>query len=1015
MRQYLKLPASVVVFASLMSACQQSEPYARAFQMTDRSQGVGGPKAIARSGDFILENDRIKIGVLGARASLGPHTSGGSIVDADLNRADPRYTSGHGRDQLAEIFSTVNLNVTSADELTAPDDETPGEVVILADGSDGGAAVVCVEGPELSFITLLDLLWGLPDVGPDDDYRIKTHYILEPGSPALLVRSWAVFSDEEGCSAEVSDEPLPGQDESLPIIDWGLLGGVAMGDFYLQGGDVDVFAPGIGFDETGYLYEESLTGRNTFFDPIPTDFLAGVAEGVSYGLMPDTGKMFVPMFTSSQTVGIGAGISPEDLAASDVSAFSYDRWFAIGHGDVGSVVDSLLEARGDAFGRVQGYVVEEGTGVALSDVHVFVREPGAELPWSEWTTDVGDDPDPDGSFGGMLPPGEWEIFTYAKGRPMGEVATITVTEGATLDLVLGSPQPGSVRFEVTDQTGRSVPAKVTFFTADGAEVRNPDLGDSFIAGSPAEVVFAPYGHGQIVLPDGTYTAVASRGIEYELDISDTFHVDAGRAVDLELVVQQSIDTTGWITADFHVHAQASHDSGVSQAERIGTMTSEGVEYFAGTDHDSISYYAPVVEAMGLEEWVQTSVGVETTTIEVGHFLGWPLMWDESKDNGGALDWTGLNPEEMVTGVKQLGVPGGIEPIVFVGHPRDGILGYFDQFGFNPYQGEVGEPVVDTMLGGFLANPNELLVDDNFYTGVEALEILNGKRMEIIRTPTQAEMDAYAADGDTSIIYDWASRTLEEQAAIEDGTMTLGYGHEGTLDDWFSMLNLGYRYTLLGNSDTHGKTGTESGCPRNYVVSDTDEPGMISEAAIAQAVREGRVVASYGPFIRFYVDNELNGPGSEIVRSGEIPLTIEIESVSWIDVDRVELYENGTLIEEWSIEVPNVNILNFAETVSVSPEVDSHYVVVALGPGDLGPVFTTVEIPPVQLEDIVGDALAGVPAVSALLGDPIPIPRAFPVLPYAVTNPIFVDLDGDGWDAPGLPDWLVEPTEPEGGE
>ena len=28
---------------------------------------------------------------------------------------------------------------------------------------------------------------------------------------------------------------------------------------------------------------------------------------------------------------------------------------------------------------------------------------------------------------------------------------------------------------------------------------------------------------------------------------------------------------------------------------------------------------------------------------------------------------------------------------------------------------------------------------------------------------------------------------------------------------------------------------------------------------------------------------------------------------------------------------------------------------------------------------------------------------------------FVDLDGDGWDAPGLPEWLVEPTEPEGDE
>ena len=125
LRTLLPLAASL----GLLS-CAPEGPFARAFQMSTLSDGVGGPKALAQPGDFILENDRIRVAILGARNSMGPHTSGASLIDADLQRLDPRFSQGRGLDQLAELFPTVNLNVTQADQ---PNDEV-GAVEVVADG-----------------------------------------------------------------------------------------------------------------------------------------------------------------------------------------------------------------------------------------------------------------------------------------------------------------------------------------------------------------------------------------------------------------------------------------------------------------------------------------------------------------------------------------------------------------------------------------------------------------------------------------------------------------------------------------------------------------------------------------------------------------------------------------------------------------------------------------------------------------------------------------------------------------
>ncbi len=991
--------------ALALSACApETEPWARAAEISDLSETIGGPKAMAQPGDYILENDRVRVAILGLRPSLGPHTTGGSIADADLQRNDPTYAGGNGLDQLAELFPTVNLNVQTAHGDGAT-------ITILSDGADGGPAMICTEGPEQSFLNLLDILWVVL-LAPD--FRMRTIYELAPGDAAVKITTTAVFGDDSGCLSDLGEAPAATSETSLAVLDLALETGVTLGDFYLQGGSTDVFIPDIGFDEDGYIHDLVEEGVNTFKEPIAAEFLAGTADRVSYALAADTGMLFVPLFTSSQTVAVGAGQAGDGTNErfADGTALSYTRWFGLGRGDVGSAMEAIWEAKEVSTGRIDGFVVEQGTGVALSDVHVFATRAGEAAPFLEWTTDVGDDPTADGSFGGALPPGDYELLVHAAGRPDGTSVAVTVAAGDEVSLVLESPQPGSLRFAIVDETDLTVPAKLTVF-AEGESPRDPVLGDGYISGDPAAVVFTHDGTGQIVLPPGRYTAVASRGVEYELHASDVFEIAADTAVDIELQVVRSVDTSGWISADFHVHAFRSHDSGVSLTDRATTMASEGVEYLCSTDHDAIVDYAPAIAELGLEHWLGSTIGLETTTIELGHFLGFPLAYDSLDDMGGALDWTGLTPGEIITGIHELGVPGSVEPLVFVAHPRDGILGYFDQYGLNPYvSSEDGDVVLNDTLLAQIEEFDQLQLRENFtLDGVEAIEVLNGKRFELIRSPTQSELDAYAADPDNFSTYEILARTMTEQLALEAGTATLGYGHEGTVDDWFTLLNLGYTITALGNSDTHGKTSDESGCPRNFILSDTDEPGWLSEVTITEAVRAGQVVASTGPFVRFYVDDETTGPGSFVTGGGEVTLSIEVQTPSWFDVDRVELYENGSLIAEWADAEVSPGIVNLSIDHTVSPTRDSWYTVIALGDDDLAPVSTTVEIPHVQLQDVVTEALSDLP-VAAFLGEAVPIPRAFPVYPYAVTNPIWIDVDGDdAFTAPGLPVWLAEPEEP----
>jgi len=1008
----LRTAPLVLGLSALLASCGGSAggDFANAFVMKSLEDGVGGPKAVAQKGDFILENNHFKVAILGARNSLGPGLYGGSIVDADVQRRDPANSRGRGKDQFAELFPTINMNVTY------PDPEDPDSVQVLKNGNNGGPAIVRVSGAALPFLSLLDALWVFVD---QPTFWMTTDYIARPGVPWLELETTVSYGFT-GTDEPPDADPLTYFEGGLPLLDWAISTGMVAGEFYLSGGSTDVFAPGIGFDEDGAVFEAMQGGDNSFLEPFEFPFLAGTADGVSYGIAPREGNIYVPLFTASQTVAVGAGLdgNGEEERFPTGSNYSYNRYFFIGHGDVGSIVDQYVEARNIPSGTVRGNVVEARTADALSGIDVFVYKAGEDMPWSQWQTDVNpDDHVPDGSFGGSLPVGDWELMVHDRGRPAAKKVKISVKKGREVILQLEAPRTGVLNFTVRDEMDRALPSKVTIFREDDVPRRDPVLGDGFIGGAPESVVFSLYGEGEVELAPGTYRAVASRGIEYEIDVSEKFTIDDNTGVNVAFNVFRSVDTEGWISGDLHVHGVASHDSAVLMADRVRTMVAEGVEFFASTDHDYVVDYAPTVELLGMEQWVQTAVGNEVTTIEVGHFLGFPLQGDfiaEAGSDRDLMDWTDKKPGEIVDSLRELGGSAGKEPMVFVGHPRDGILGYFDQYGFDPYSGspgrggESGQATVSTPILGLT---NDLLDSTNFTWDFHGLELLNGKRFELIRTPTQRELDLYAADPNGEVdVYDMMSRTMAEQDELVNGVYKLGYGIEGHVDDWFSLLNLGFKFTVLGNSDTHGTTSVESGCPRNFIMSpETDDPAFIDDQAIADAVKEHHVVASYGPFIQMWVDDAIIG--DEMVPKGDsVKIDIEVQAPTWIAVDRVELYENGSLLQEWAVD-SGPGIVRFSEKVDVTPSKDSWYVVVAMGDGDLAPVFTPVEIPYIELQSVVTEALGGVPEVSSLLDPAIPIPKEYKIRPYAITNPIWVDLDGDGFDAPGLPDWLSPPDLP----
>jgi len=181
-------------------------------------------------------------------------------------------------------------------------------------------------------------------------------------------------------------------------------------------------------------------------------------------------------------------------------------------------------------------------------------------------------------------------------------------------------------------------------------------------------------------------------------------------------------------------------------------------------------------------------------------------------------------------------------------------------------------------------------------------------------------------------------------------------------DWFALLNRGHQITATGNSDSHTAQLEPVGFPVNLVASGDFEVGSFVEA-----IREGRLRVSSGPLVSLTVeagDQEIR-PSHAIHRvAGQVKVTIRVQAVDWVPVDEVRLVINGEVV--------------FQAPVGPSPVDQVWRKTLVLGRdawviAEAGWPLDTLERPEGTVFSMVAPGH----------------------VPIGFTNPIWLDVDGDG--------------------
>jgi hypothetical protein len=990
----------------LLLACTGSaQPHSRAQRIGKLGEAIGGPHAIGRVGDFLLENDQVRFVISDTgRCSPGQEnctetygrvntTFGGSLVDADLQRVQGE---GNGNDQLAELLPGFFF--------TAID---PTKVEILNDGSDGKAAVVQVTGTGGDLFQTVGHI-NAAIVGPMLEYRQA--YKLEPGARYVTIETTI-----KNLSTGTHPFPYldPTQLDNLLGTDIPGIGqlqlSVPIGQLPLFGGEQSIFTPGAAGFNVLFAIQDSykLAGGFPSFPGMVVDFIATRGEGVSYGLaLPESPDNFV----NSYPAGYGgqeitpysmvlpfsyAGVTgayqyraPPMLAAG--AEKTYTSYFIVGDGDVGSVVDTILELRKAKTGSFGGRVVDELSQEPIAGANVIILKAGKVV--NQLETDAL------GSFLSKLEVGDYTYRVVTNARPLTEEKMLHIDEGAKVGRLLQVSPPATLAISVIDELGRHAPAKIQLIghdarvkTADGRGILySLQLGEAVrptaFDGTDRYVENAWWtndGRLDAKVRPGTYDLVISRGPEYELT-SEQVTLAPGGFVAKQLQLQRAFSTPGWISGDFHIHAQPSTDSGLPIAERVASCAAEGLEVAVATDHNFITDYAPVIAQSGLDPWLLGIPGMELTTFEAGHFIGFPLKVDPGSTRGGEFLWAHQTPKSMFDQLRKLSTDPD-RSIVQIAHPRQQVLGYFAQYFLDV---ATGEPYTPTGIMGLFAPYGDEFRSENFSYDFDAIELLTAAKFEDVHTyrapnplPPGPFPDPQPVPG--------------EIVVGKDGKPTF----PGTVETWFTLLDRGHTATGLGASDAHHLLGDEPGSARTllYVGEGRDTPGGFTRDDVVTAIHEHRALATNAPFVEMRVNGQR--VGSTVTASGTVPVEISVRSPSWAPVDRLKVYTNGgAIVTDMAITAGT----DFTTTVMLTPTTDAWVVAEVTGKANLFPGVSAVEFPPFDATIIINALSAGFNLSSLPLASKLKPIRQKIATPYAITNPIWIDRDGNGFTPPKSP-------------
>ncbi|MFT5356631.1 MAG: hypothetical protein ACI9KE_003856 [Polyangiales bacterium] len=180
------------------------------------------------------------------------------------------------------------------------------------------------------------------------------------------------------------------------------------------------------------------------------------------------------------------------------------------------------------------------------------------------------------------------------------------------------------------------------------------------------------------------------------------------------------------------------------------------------------------------------------------------------------------------------------PTVIINHPRAGgrLQGYFNAAEFDPVTGTVGRPE---------------MWDDEF----RVVEVFNDDDFETSR--------------------------------------------EGSVADWFALLNQGRRIAAVGSSDSHRVASVPPGYPRTCLSLGTNDPREVTGPALQAALERGASVI-YGGIDLRVTGPDGAAPGDTVTGSGAMAtFNVTLIAADYVEVNRLEVIVDGVTTQTIPID------------------------------------------------------------------------------------------------------------------
>lgn len=606
-----------------------------------------------RVGDFWLVNDKIAVAVEDAGLSDGYARFGGEILAMDRVGDDGRPA---GVSYYNETLIGLSIEMIK-----------PSSVTVLKDGSDGGEAIVRALGVTKPIPFLEGPVGAL---FPNRfSLEMALDFVLAPGSEKVLLRMSVVNRGPDA---------------------------------------LDFGANKLAKDELFGFFHYSRSQQYT------SEFAFGQAGGLvdwvgfdsgesSFAFRTPDGKMEYGLKQSGFSLFWGPGFLSEPCT---ITTHDHAEIILGGPG-LDGLHEAVRRSTGEeAWAPVTGKLTD-GAGAPVAGA--YVHELGADGAYLSRAKTADD-----GTYTLHAPPGKAvKIVPQKQGYPAHAGADVAAGT-ASLDLAFaphallhvtasdeGSGEPLPVRVQVIPK----VPVAATPEAWGVSDEVNGRLYQDFVM----------TGDTTLVVPPGEHHVVVSRGYEWEIFEADVT-ADAGATVEIAASLLHSVDTTGVLCADFHIHSLQSADSNDSIEHKVKGAIADGLDIPVSSEHEWVVDFQPVVESLGMEKWAHGLAGEELTTFAWGHFGLVPLSPKSAEVNEGAVEWLGKTPPGFFDDVRKHPE----DPAIIVNHPRG--LGLGAYFSASQYDRETGAGI-DTELWS-----------SNF----DAIEVFNDSDLEKNRDESVAD-------------------------------------------------------------------------------------------------------------------------------------------------------------------------------------------------------------------------------------------------------------------------------------